>query len=1093
MKRPMLTFSLIGLVAVIAPQGGRTQNAGRPSAEPARTVRKGAQIAEVYGKLPLSFEANVGQTDRRVKFVSRGAGYVLFLTGDELILKLKKQAQGAGKPDPLRRSPKLEQANQSVLRIKLAGSNGNARATGLEEQPGKSNYFIGSDRSNWRTNVPNYSKVRLHDVYPGIDLVYYGNHRRLEEDFVVAPGADPAGIAMKIGGAARISITDGELVVAGDGGEVRLRKPTIYQETANGRREVSGAYALRSTGEVTIRVSNYDRSQPLIIDPVLAYSTYLGGSVADYGNSIAVDSSGEAYVTGIAESANFPGTGPSSIQPTLGGSNNAFVTKINAAGTAIVYSTYLGGSGSDTGNGIAVDSSGNAYVTGVTASTDFPTMNPIQPAMSGDFYNVFVTEINAEGTMLVYSTYLGGNGNDGHAGLGINGDAAYGIAVDPAGNAYVTGLTFSSNFPTKNPLQATLGSGANFNSFVTEISAGGTALVYSTYLGGDYDDQGYAIAVDSAGNAYVTGSTNSPNFPGTSTSPIQSTLEGTSASSCSVIDLAPCVTNAFVTKIAAGGMAIVYSTYLGGTTGDIGAGIAVDSSGNAYVTGSAGSANFPGTSSSPIQSHLGGLGADYVTNAFVTEINAAGTALVYSTYLGGSTSDAGNAIAVDSSGNAYVTGYTDSADFPTVNAIQPSLIDFSDLFVSEINAGGTALVYSTYLGGSPNYDDSGHGIAVDCSGSAYVTGSTESTNFNGTTSSLIQPTKPNVPDNSTGFVTKIAPVAFTTSAGRIGVCAVPVASLPTPLPAGVTFPYGFFSWTVTGLTPGQTVTVTMTFPAAIPSDAQYWKVIGGEWTNATSLFTANGTNVATLTITDGGFGDEDGTVNGSITDPGGVGIPPPQETVPNVVGLTQSAATTAITSDFLVLGTVTTAYSSTVPSGSVISETPAAGTLVNTGSAVNLVVSLGPQQVAVPNVVGLTQSAATAAITSAGLVLATVTTASSGTVPSGSVISETPAAGTLVNTGSAVNLVVSSGSSTEVRITVEFLPFIRRFHQEFPGSTTVGTVLADALAFFDLKDDQGRFFLEYEGRRLTNSGETLKQLLGTRREAHFHLLGEFAH
>jgi hypothetical protein len=941
MKRLLLMFSLIGLVAVV-PLGSSSLDAGRGLAEPAAGVRKDAEkrrMAEAFGKLPLSFEANEGQTDRRVKFISRGAGYTLFLTPDELVLELRKPQQKTGKPDPLRRAPQPEKATHAVLRIKLAGGNAKARTTGVEELPGKSNYFIGSDRTKWRNNVPNYRKVKVHDVYPGIDLAYYGNQRQLEEDFVVAPGADPAAIAMKISGARKISIADGDLVLAADGGELRLRKPTIYQETAAGRRAVGGTYALRGAREVTFEVAEHDRTRPLIIDPVLAYSTYLGGNFSDEPYGIAVDSAGNAYVAGTTASPDFPGTSLSSIpsgtsyqpvDPVFSGVLEAFVTKINAAGTALVYSTYLGGGTcgpdySTWGTAIAVDSGGNAYVAGYTTTDGFPGTgsSPIQstlgPPCGGS--NGFVTEFNAMGNALVYSTYLGGSSNY---------DYATAIAVDSVGNAYVTGSTQSPNFPGTSLSSIPSGYsyqpvyGGNIDAFVTKISAGGTQLLYSTYLGGSNSDSGNGIAVDSAGNAYVTGATESTAFPGTGSSLIQSSLGGP--------------VNAFVTEINAGGTALVYSTYLGGSIQDGGMGIAVDSLGNAYVTGFTSSTNFP--TMNPIQSALGGS-----EDAFVTEINAGGTALVYSTYLGGSGSDFGNGIAVDSAGNAYVTGYTQSTDFPGTSSstIQSTLggAGFTDVFVTEINAGGTALVYSTYLGGSnPPDDDQGMSIAVDCSGSVYVTGYTQSASFPGTSTSLIEPTPEQIV-NTTGFVTKIAPVAFTTSSGQLGVCSVPLSSLPTPLPTGVTFPYGFFTWTVTGLTPGQTITVTMTFPAPIPSNAQYWKVISDKWTDASSLLTSNGTNVATLTITDGGFGDEDGAVNGQITDPGGLGIPPLQVAVPNVVGLTQTAATTAITGAGLLVGTVTTAPSSTVPSGSVISETPTAGTEVDVGSAVNLVVSAG--------------------------------------------------------------------------------------------------------------------------------------------------------
>jgi hypothetical protein len=419
---------------------------------------------------------------------------------------------------------------------------------------------------------------------------------------------------------------------------------------------------------------------------------------------IAVDGAGNAYVTGQTPSTDFPTTNP--LQMSNGGGGffgDAFVTKINAAGTGRLYSTYLGGSSDDIGGRIAVDGAGNAYVTGSTNSTNFPTTNPLQ-ASNGGGKDTFVTKINAAGLALVYSTYLGGSGDD----------AGAGIAVDGAGNAYVTGYTNSTNFPTANPLQASNGGGINGDAFVTKINAAGSALVYSTYLGGSGNDSCASIAVDGSGNAYVTGTTSSPNFP--TTNPLQASYGGG-------------LQDAFVTKINATGSAVVYSTYLGGGGQDSGTSIAVDSVGNAYVTGLTLSLNFP--TANPLQASIAsGLTPD----AFVTKINAAGSALVYSTFLGGSGFDAGYAIAVDGSGNAYVAGYTESINlhpftpFPIINPIQASFGGGnSDAFVTKINAAGSAFVYSTYLGGSGN--DGGYAIAVDGSGNAHVTGYTNSTNF----------------------------------------------------------------------------------------------------------------------------------------------------------------------------------------------------------------------------------------------------------------------------------------------------------------------------------------------------------------------------
>jgi len=726
-----------------------------PAKRGTSTVARGSQprLVASYGKLPLSFEVNQGQTEAQVRFLSRGRGYTLFLTGDEAVLALEKPTAvsrqlsasrnsragsrslllpserlqwttGNGpRTSPLIQNPKSKIQNE-VVRLRLVGTNPKAEVSGAAELPGRANYFIGNDPKKWRTNVPTYAKVRYHNVYPGVDLEYYGNQAgQLEYDFVVAPGADPRAIKLDVGadgvrpakGERRSPpqiAPSGDLVVKTDGGEVRLLKPTAYQPPIdNGQRttdyaqrtSVDAHYVLHASNQVGLKVGSYDRSRPLIIDPVvLSYSTYLGGSGSDQGNAIAVDSSGNAYVTGITNSTDFPTVNP--IQGTNNTTNQnyiAFVTKLNAAGSALVYSTYLGGSLGSRVGGIAVDGSGNAYVTGNTMSTDFPTVNPMQPTNHGGAPGVgfaggdaFVAEINAAGSALVYSTYLGGSGSD-------QGNA---IAVDSSGNAYVSGFTGSTDFPTVNPLQATNHASLG-TSFVAKLDAAGSALVYSTYLGGSESDTGRGIAVDSSGNAYVTGFTQSTDFP--TVDPLQGTIHGPD--------------NAFVAKLNAVGSALVYSTYLGGSIQDDANGIAVDASGNAYVTGFAQSTDFPTVD--PLQGTIHGP-----TNAFVAKLNAAGSALAYSTYLGGSMNDGGYAITVDGSGNAYLTGFTWSTDFPTVIPLQATNnASGGTSFVAKLNAAGSALVYSTYLGGSGS--DAGLGIAVDSSGNAYVTGATSSTDF----------------------------------------------------------------------------------------------------------------------------------------------------------------------------------------------------------------------------------------------------------------------------------------------------------------------------------------------------------------------------
>jgi hypothetical protein len=681
-----------------------------------------------YANLPLSFEANHGQTAREVKFLSHGKGYVLFLTSDEAVLALRKPDGGSRETEARRaklkignskldstngiarplikgveppingfesRSASSESGAQIALRMKLLGANPAARVRGEEELPGKANYFFGNNPAKWRTNVPTYAKVSYKNVYRGVDLVYYGKQGRLEHDFVVSPGADVGRIRLRLEGSKKVALdAGGNLLLAVEGGEVRFERPLIYQEDSGGRQEIPGGYVLNGAREVALKVGPYDRSKPLVIDPVVAYSTYLGGNSDGQGDGIAADSSGNAYVTGWTASTNFP-TSAGAYQTSLVGGTNAFITKLNPTGSALVYSTYLGG-GSDYGIAIAVDSSGDAYVAGTTYSSSFPTtQGAFQTSLAG-YENAFVAALNPTGSALLYSTYLGGNSYD----------WAYGIAVDSSRNAYVSGGTSSTNFPVSDEAFQTTYGGGGDDAFVTKLNPTGTKLVYSTYLGGSRTDYVGSIALDSSANAYVTGVTHSSNFP--------TTLEAFQAkqpecSGCS---------GAFVSKLNPTGTALVYSTYLGGSTYDFGSGVAVDGSGDAYVTGGTSSSDFP--TEHPLQSALKGR-----QNAFVTELSPEGSSLVYSTYLGGSGSDFGESIALDPQGDAYVTGSTSSPDFPGASAstIEPGYNGaFADGFVAAVQAGGGSLLYSTYGGGTG--DNYGIGIAVDSSQDVYVTGTT---------------------------------------------------------------------------------------------------------------------------------------------------------------------------------------------------------------------------------------------------------------------------------------------------------------------------------------------------------------------------------
>jgi hypothetical protein len=682
---------------------------------------KAAAIREAYGKFPLTFEANQGQTDSHVKFLSRGPGYALFLTPTEAVLEFKSRDghstnQASVLPISFGRN---DVAPQSVLRIRLEHANSNAKASGIDELPGKSNYFIGDDTTKWRHDVPTFSKVKYQGVYPGVDLVYYGNPRQLEYDFDLAAGADPNQIELDFASADSSRIdASGNLVVSILGHEIVEPRPAIYQEVDGARHLIAGGYERRSGHTVGFKLAAYDRHQPLTIDPSLVYSTYLGGSGDDAGAGIAVDSSGNAYIVGITFSTDFPTTA-GALQTTFGtkdvpkADGDVFVSKLNSDGSALVYSTYLGGSNRDEGNAITVDSSGDASITGDTYSSDFPTTTgAFQTTLDGG-EDAFIAKLNSSGSALIYSTLLGGN----------NGDSGTGIAVDGSGNTYVTGFTSSPDFPiTPGAAQPTDGGSAlgNAEAFVSKLNSDGSALVYSTYLGGSGSaqtgagDMAYGIALDSSGDAYVAGKTDSTDFPTTPGAYDRVPPPGFPAAG-------------FVTKLNNTGSAFVYSTYLGGDATIFG--VAVDSSGNAYVTGIA-DPGFP-TTKGAFQRTLGGSSAGTsFSDAFISKLNSKGSKLVYSTYLGGSQDDRGQSIAVDSAGNAYVTGRTQSDDFPTTpDAFQTTCQSCGAAFITKLNSDGSALDYSSYLSASNEADDRGFGIAVDSTGAAYITGATGSSSF----------------------------------------------------------------------------------------------------------------------------------------------------------------------------------------------------------------------------------------------------------------------------------------------------------------------------------------------------------------------------
>lgn len=883
MKLGVCSFVVGGSVLVLLGAWGNLSVVRRaPRSTEARIANArttGPRAVENYGKLPLSFEANEGQTDRQVKFLARGQGYTLFLTSQEAVLALQK-SEGSGWQDReleqagsalvadryalfSDRSPMATehakrkgspQLSNTTLQMKLLGANPKARVKGTEELPGKSNYFIGNDPKKWRTNIATYAKVRVEDIYPGVDLVYYGNQGQLEYDFVVRPGADPSTVKLALVSPASLAKIDaqGDLVVQADGGEVRFHKPVIYQPASTDNRQgtaekalIAGGYMIDEQNEVAFAIGDYDRTRPLVIDPVLIYSTYLGGSDQDHATGIAVDGSGSAYVTGYTLSTDFPTA--NAVQPTNPGVIESFISKFSPDGSRLVYSTYLGGTTGNEAYAIAVDSSGSAYVTGQTDSTDFPTVNPFQAAYAGA-QDTFVTKVSTDGSALLYSTYLGGSGND----------EAYAIAVDGSGSAYLTGWTDSANFPTS----PSAFQGSNhavspytISAFVVKFSSDGSTLMYSTYLGGSRGSEGAGIAVDPTGNAYVTGGTGSADFP--TANAFQNTMRDFGA--------------AFVTELNANASALIYSTYLGGSSrvnqgflvGGSGANaIAVDSSGSAYVAGTTYCTDFP-TSATAFQgsNHAGPSSSP---NAFLTKFNPGGSTLAYSTYLGGSRGDQVYGVAINSSGNAYATGYTADTDFPTANPIQANNNASNNnnigrnAFVTEFAADGSGLLFSTYLGGSA--DDTAYGIAVDGSSNTYVTGVAGSADF--PTVNAFQPTKRS--QSSTAFVAKIGSAANLTISN----------SAPAVTMSGIAITYS-----ITVFNNGPDTALNVSITDAIPAGTTFASVaVSGGSCTAPPL---GGTGTVTCTVPSVGMNSGDTVVetlvvnvtatSGSILDTATVG------------------------------------------------------------------------------------------------------------------------------------------------------------------------------------------------------------------------------
>lgn len=830
-------------------------------------------LIEAYGKLPLSFEENVGQTAQEVRYVSHGSGYELFLTPKEAVLALR--APVSHDLSPLHRFKTMRALREAsrartmtALRMRFEGANPAAQIRGTDELLKKTNYFIGSDPRKWHASVPSYARVKYSGIYPGVDVVFYGNQRQLEYDFVVAPGVDPKAIRLDLEGAKKLRISArGDVVLSVPGGEVVLQKPVVYQMVKGERHEIAGRYALVKNHQVTFSVPSYDRSEPLIVDPVLNYSTYLGGSSLDGDSAvlgIAVDSTGNAFVAGTTFSNDFPTTnsGFNPGPPASGAvSGAAFVTEMNPTGTAELYSTYLAGSTGEFAVALALDPSGKIYVTGLTFSSDFPTtsnaLKQSPNAANFNFGTSFISKIDPSisgANSLVYSSYIGGTD-----GTGLFTDFGNGIAADANGNAYVTGITFSSpgtglsNFPVLNAFQATPTDSADGNAFLTRIDttkSGASSLIYSTYLGGAganaanllFADAGFGVAVDSSNNAYIVGATSSTDFP-TTTSGFKTTSPAGNVNG-----------TGFVAKIdttKSGNASLVYSTYLGGEVSDEGFGIALGPNNVAYATGTTKSLLFP-TTTGAFQTTGNAAGIAFVSLVDTGKTGAA--SLPYSTYLGGTGSATGSGVRADGTGNAYVVGSTDSTDFPvTLGAVEPVYPGANaNGFVSKISPSGKGaadLMYSTFFGGSGNGKDleQGFAIALDASNppNAYITGETFSTassfpvfppatasppafqtNLKGPSDAFVAKlavtnftvtapaTATVTAGNSATFTVTVTPIGGFNSAVALACTGAPASATCTPAPASVTPADG-----VTSVTSTVTVTTTalMVPPSRVPT------------------------------------------------------------------------------------------------------------------------------------------------------------------------------------------------------------------------------------------------------------------------------------
>jgi hypothetical protein len=627
-----------------------------------------------HGRLPLFFVPARERPGEAAGYSLRQGGLTAHFTPQQVSFELGRQA----------------------LRMRFCGARSRPLLEGRQRQPGVVNYFLGDSPEGWRTDVPTYASIAYRDLYPGIDLIYDVTGGEIKSEFRVGPGAAADGIRWRYQGAAAVKLAaDGSLLVTTAAGELREHKPVVYQPASGGRTAVEGGFRIFEDGSVGFRVGAYDRGRELVIDPVLSYSTYLGGSGMDAVRAIAVDSAGNAYVAGYTDSSDFPVAG--AYQSSRKGGVDAFVAKLNAAGTALVYCTYLGGSYDDRAFGIAVDSSGSAYLTGWTYSSNFPTTSGARQRALAGGRDAFVTKLSAAGNALSYSTFLGGSSHD-------SGNA---IAIDSTGNAYVAGDTSSTNFPVLNGYRGS--NAGRQDAFISKLNPTGLSLVWSTYLGGSGDESAAALALDASGNVYIAGGTTSADFP--THLALQSASGGGQ--------------DAFVARLYPDGRDLAFSTYLGGSGGTTGAGemataIGVDAGGYIYVAGYTSSTNFPVLNARQ-PAHGGGT-----LDGFLAKLNP-GASLAFSTYFGGAGADYIQGLALAPSGAVVLTGYTASSNLPVVSAVQPTKAGGYDAFVVRFSAAGDSVDLCSYLGGTDS--DAAYAVAADAYGALWIAGQTLSGGF----------------------------------------------------------------------------------------------------------------------------------------------------------------------------------------------------------------------------------------------------------------------------------------------------------------------------------------------------------------------------